>query len=108
MLNPRGLSLPKKLSDREFALKRQIKDLEEKNRLLELEIELIKRQQEKTAEPVKKSKKEKAIKDCPDCGAGLKTLPVPQGDLSLCSKSCGYRKIIVKKVKSADRQETSE
>lgn len=85
-----------KPSDREFALKRQIKDLQTKVDNLEMENKHLKKKLEQNSGPVVKSKKTgKAVeKPCPDCGAEIKETTLPFGKLKLCSKACGYRETI--------------
>jgi regulator of replication initiation timing len=82
-------------SDREFALKRKIKDLEEQNGRMEVEIRNLKKQIDKsTPEENKFSKKTKVIDHpCPDCGAATKTLTLPTALLDVCSKACGWKKV---------------
>jgi len=83
-------------SDREWALRRQIKDLlEQKEKLLE-EIRQLKMLLEKEKPPVPKKggKKAPKVKECPSCGAEIKDTVLPFGRLEICSKGCGYRKVI--------------
>lgn len=82
-------------SDREFALKRKIKDLEEKNGNLEVKIRTLEKQISKSApEEDKSSKKKKTIDHpCPDCGAATKTITLPNALLDVCTKVCGWKKI---------------
>lgn len=80
-----------KPSDREFALHRKIRELEEQNRKKDLEIEQLKKKLEK--EPklhVKNKNKEKA---CPNCGANVKVTNLPFGKLELCTGQCGWREV---------------
>lgn len=81
-------------SDREFALKRKIKDLEEKVHRLEIENKRLQKLLTKDNVEVK-VKKNKAIvgkESCPDCGAEIKKSALPFGNLILCTKACGWRK----------------
>lgn len=85
-------------SDREFELKRQIKDLQNKNINLELEIKNLKKQITKSVsaedKPVKKNTK--VVNDpCPSCGCEIKSTALPHARLDLCSKACGYRRVII-------------
>ena len=82
-------------SDREFALKRKVSDLEARNKILEMEVARLKKQLEKTAEPETKSGKRKAPskKECPDCGAEVKQTSLAHGVLELCAAACGYRTV---------------
>lgn len=85
-------------SDREYALKRKVKEQEEKIHILEIENKRLKQQLEKLQSvpelSVKKGKKEKPkVRECPDCGAEVKESELPHGNLLLCSKACGYREV---------------
>ena len=82
-------------SDREFELKRQIKDLKEQNEKLETAVKQLKKQLEKVTAPVEsKSKPVKAVsKACPDCGKEVKHTDMPHAVLELCSAGCGFRKV---------------
>lgn len=82
-------------SDREFQLKRKVKELEEQNGRLEVENSKLRKQIEKS-EPPKEGKKKsvKVInKPCPDCGAEIKTTELPHANMYLCSAGCGYREV---------------
>lgn len=82
-------------SDREFQLKRKVKELEEQNGRLEVENAKLRKQIEKS-EPLKENKKKPAksiSKPCPDCGAEVKCTELPHAIMELCSASCGYRKV---------------
>ncbi len=82
-------------SDREFALKRQLKEAQDKIKLLEIENARLKKQLDKAAEPEeKKGKKMKVVAaGCPLCGAEIKVTELPHATLKLCSKACGWRKV---------------
>ena len=83
-------------SDREYALQRKIKDLENKNERLETENRNLKKQIDKSApEEDKFSKKKTKVIDhpCPDCGAATKTITLPNALLDVCTKVCGWKKI---------------
>lgn len=82
-------------SDREFQLKRKIKELEEINSQLEIQVANLKKQIDKLSYGNDEKKKEKpklvAKKACPNCEGELKYTELPHGTLVLCSKACGYR-----------------
>jgi DNA repair exonuclease SbcCD ATPase subunit len=82
-------------SDREFSLKRKIKDLEQQNEKLELELAKLKKQINKSEESLTEKKKpgKVANKPCPDCGAELKTTDLPHAVMELCSAGCSYRNV---------------
>lgn len=84
-------------SDREYQLKRKVKELEEKISTLEIENKRLKQQVEKLQAPaVDNPKKKKAVttkKECPDCGAEIKSTELPHAILELCSKGCGHRNV---------------
>jgi regulator of replication initiation timing len=88
-------------SDREYQLHRKVKDLEEQNRKLEVEIAKLKKQLDKS--PMEKSltapkKAAKLVnKPCPDCGAELKITELPHAVMELCSAACGHRNVRSKK-----------
>lgn len=87
-------------SDREFQLGRKIKDLEEQNRRLEIEVAKLKKQIEKSEEKglTKPKKAAKLVnKPCPDCGAELKVTDLPHAVMELCSAACTYRNVRSKK-----------
>lgn len=83
-------------SDREYALNRKIRELEEQIRKKDLEIEQLKKKVEKLErkdiqyKPVKGNKIEKG---CPTCGAGIKSTTLPFGVLRICSDGCGWREV---------------
>jgi regulator of replication initiation timing len=83
-------------SDREFELKRQVKELKEQNEKLETEIRQLRKQIDKAQpkDPDAKKKPGKVIvKPCPDCGAEIKLTELPHAVMELCSAGCGYRKV---------------
>jgi DNA repair exonuclease SbcCD ATPase subunit len=88
-------------SDREFALHRKIKDLEDNNRKLEVEIAKLKKQidkEEKKENLTQPKKPAKVIlKPCPDCGKEVKITDLPHAVMELCSAGCGYRNVRSKK-----------
>lgn len=84
-------------SDREFILKRKVKELEEQNNRLEMELARLKKQLEKN-EPIEKKpsvkvRKNKDSHECPSCGAPTKLMVLPHAVLELCSSGCGYRRV---------------
>lgn len=79
-------------SDREYELKRQVKELKEQNEKLELEVRQLKKQLTKEAPKEFSKKPGKAIlKPCPDCGAEVKSTDLPHAVMELCSAGCGFR-----------------
>lgn len=77
-------------SDREHQLLRKVKDLESRNKQLELELSQLRKKLEKEV-PVKKKA---AVNACPDCGSAVKSSELPFGSLHICGTSCGYRKVV--------------
>jgi DNA repair exonuclease SbcCD ATPase subunit len=87
-------------SDREFALHRKIKDLEENNRKLEVEIAKLRKQIDKAESKdltVPKKLAKLVVKPCPLCGAELKLTDLPHAVMELCSAACGHRLVRNKK-----------
>ena len=81
-------------SDREFELKRQVKELKEQNEKLELKVRQLKKQIDKEAPAEIKKKPGKPVtKACPDCGSEVKVTDMPHATMELCSKGCGYRSV---------------
>lgn len=84
-------------SDREYQLQRKIREQQEKIEVLEIENKRLRQQIEKAKVPelsVKKGKKEKPkTKECPDCGAEVKSTELPHAIMDLCSNGCGYRNV---------------
>lgn len=85
-------------SDREFALKRKIKELEDQNEKKDVEIQILKKKIEKLEksdpEYVPKSKKQvKSPGGCPVCQATLKVTDLPFGKLRICSAACGWKAV---------------
>lgn len=82
-------------SDREFALHRKIKDLDQKNKLLETEILQLRKKIERleNTEPKVKQKAPTTVPVCPDCNSPLNSQVLPFGRLTLCTKMCGYREM---------------
>lgn len=79
-------------SDREYALHRKMRDLEEQCRNKDAEIEVLKKRISKLEGSETKVKKAKSGKPaCPSCGAEVKDTALPFGRLILCAKACGYR-----------------
>jgi hypothetical protein len=81
----------------EYELERQIKDLKEQN----AKLKKLLRDKEKAVKVDKVDKpivKAKPIeKECPKCGAKIKSSELPMGYLELCSVGCGYRAVTKKK-----------
>jgi len=87
-------------SDREFALKRKISDLEQQISKLEDENKRLKKQLDKSEikDLTDKKKPTKLInKPCPDCGKEVKITDLPHAVMELCSAGCGYRNVRSKK-----------
>jgi len=82
-------------SDREYELKRQVKELKEQNERLEVEIKKLKKQIEKTEvkDPYVKKQGKPVVKPCPDCGAEIKVTDLPHAKMELCSAGCGFRQV---------------
>lgn len=79
----------------EYELERQIKDLKQENAKLKRklrEIERAEKGEKKEVAPVEKVKKI-VKKECPNCGAAVKSTSLPMGTLDLCESACGYRKV---------------
>lgn len=81
----------------EYELERQIKDLKQENAKLK---RLLREREksdkiEKQEKPVEKPKKQD--KECPNCGAKIKSSELPMGYLELCEAACGYRAVTKKK-----------
>ena len=84
-------------SDREFSLKRKIKELEDQNEKKEVEIAQLKKKIEKLekSDPEYKPKAKhspKAAGGCPVCSAVIKVIDLPHAKLRICSAACGWRK----------------
>ncbi len=83
--------------DHEYELERQIKDLKEQN----AKLKKLLREKEKTDKVEKKDKPivkvEPVEKECPKCGAKIKSSELPMGYLELCEAACGYRAVTKKK-----------
>ena len=80
----------------EYAQEREISDL--KDQIAKLKKKL--RENEKSAikeEPEVKLKAKPQHKECPDCNAKIKEVPIPIGTLELCEKACGWRRVKEKK-----------
>lgn len=84
-----------KLSDREYALTRKIKDLEHKNYLLKQEIAQLSKKLDKVEveEPKKVKSNKPHVLTCPKCSAIVNITELPFGKLHLCSSGCGYREV---------------
>lgn len=80
-------------SDREYALHRKIRELEEQNRKKDLEIEQLKKKLEKEPKPYTPKGKQIKEKGCPTCGASIKTTELPFGKLRICADACGWREV---------------
>ena len=79
----------------EYELERQIKDLKQQN----AKLKKLLREKEKSAKLEKKEIPQPKVpkkKECPKCGAGIKSSPLPMGTLELCESACGYRQVIKK------------
>jgi len=87
-------------SDREFQLKRKIKELEEINSQLEIQVNNLKKQLDKlTSGNISNNEKKPKVSaklTCPECESEVKLTELPHANLYLCSKGCGYRKVINK------------
>jgi ribosomal protein L44E len=85
-------------SEVEYELERQIQDLKQENAKLKRRLrELEKIAKENKVASVEEVKKKPVIKECPKCGAAVKTSELPMGKLELCGSACGYRSVIYKK-----------
>jgi hypothetical protein len=76
-------------NDKEYALRRRVKELEDKIKVLEGELKTFK-------EPPKRGRPKKEVIEkngCPQCGASLSQLDMKHATLELCSKGCGYRTV---------------
>lgn len=81
-------------SDREYELKRQVKELREQVERLETENNRLKKQIEKAKPDEPKQKKTaKSAGGCPVCEAQIKITDLPFGKLKICSAACGWRKV---------------
>lgn len=83
-------------SDREFTLKRKLRELEDLCRDKDVQIEVLKKKidkLEKGSEDYKPKKRVVEPEGCPDCGATLMNSELPFGRLILCSKACGYKEV---------------
>lgn len=79
-------------SDREYQLRRQIKDLQEQVEKLETENNRLKKQIEKAKPDEPKQKhKPKSAGGCPVCEAQIKITDLPFGKLKICTAACGWR-----------------
>jgi hypothetical protein len=77
----------------EYELERQIKDLKQEN----AKLKKLLQEKEKSVTVAKSPKKEKPLeKECPNCGAKIKTSALPMGLLELCEAACGYRAVLKK------------
>lgn len=81
----------------EYQLERTIEDLKQENSKLKRKI----REYEKIQKANKKEqedpiKKRIVKKECPVCGASVKTTELPMGYLDLCESACGYRSVTKK------------
>ena len=88
--------------DVEYELERQIKDLKQ-------EVSKLKKLLQEKQKNDKLEKKDIAVqkvksikKECPKCGAALKSTELPMGYLELCESACGFRN-----VRKKDRHEQS-
>lgn len=80
----------------EYELERQIRDLKQEN----AKLKKLLREKEKTDKIEKKNKPTEKVKpvekECPNCGAKVKSSKLPMGYLELCEAACGYRAVIKK------------
>ncbi len=87
--------------EHEYELERQIKDLKEQN----AKLKKLLREKEKTDKVEKPDKvvpKIKAVeKECPKCGAKIKSSELPMGYLELCEAACGYRAVTKRKLEKS-------
>ena len=87
--------------DHEYELERTIKDLKEQN----AKLKKLLREKEKTnkvEKPDKVMPKVKAVeKECPKCGANIKSSELPMGYLELCEAACGYRAVTKRKLEKS-------
>jgi hypothetical protein len=85
-----------KLSDREFALKRQVKELEGQVRILKEELHLARKKIqkiEKVAQSDTLPADKKSPPGCPTCHSKLLISELPHATLVMCSERCGYREV---------------
>lgn len=83
-------------SDREYQLKRKVKELEEQNHKLETEVTQLRKKIEKLEkkdEEYKPKPGKKIERVCPSCGKSIKDTVLPFGRLVLCSDGCGWREV---------------
>ncbi len=84
-------------SDREFSLKRKIKELEDQNEKKDVEIQQLKKKIDKLEksdpEYKPKAKHVKAAGGCPVCSSVIKVIELPHSKLRICSAACGWRKV---------------
>lgn len=78
-------------SDREYSLKRRVKELEEQNEKLQKELKALRKSNDKEAPAPKKVKA--VVKPCPDCGAETKETKLPHATMKLCVAQCGWREV---------------
>lgn len=85
-------------SDTEYALRRKIKDLENKNIKQELEIRDLKKKIDKIQKDdfIKVDKKRVNNDNCPDCNAPINNIELPHANMKLCKDGCGWRKVVNK------------
>jgi septal ring factor EnvC (AmiA/AmiB activator) len=85
-------------SDREYELKRQIKDLEDQLKVKEEKIKELNKKLDKLQSPeveLKKTKKP-VLNACPKCGLEISITDLPHGTMQLCKAGCGFRKVVNK------------
>lgn len=86
-----------RMSDKEFVLKRQVRDLEQRERHLNDQIRALQKRNEKLEHKLKEQFADPEVEvvarpqSCPDCGGKLLITAMPHATLSLCMDKCGYR-----------------
>jgi hypothetical protein len=83
----------------EYELERQNKDLKQQIAKLKKQLkEFAKVEKEDKKEPFKTSPIVKPLKkECPKCGAVLKSSELPFGVMDICESGCGYRNVSANK-----------
>jgi hypothetical protein len=82
----------------EYELERQNKDLKQQIAKLKKQLkEFAKVEKEDKKEPSKIPIVKPVKKECPKCGAFLKSSELPFGVLDICESGCGYRNVSANK-----------